>query len=50
MLNILAKQKGNKVRMIAVVIILVALVVIGAVVLMKSQEYAAGVDFYQSLR
>lgn len=46
----MAKQKGNKARIIAVVIILVALVVIGAVVLMKSQEYAAGVDFYESLR
>ena len=46
----MAKQKGNRARMIAVIVIIVALLAIGAIVLLKSREYAAGVDFYGSLR
>ena len=40
----------SKGRKMAIVIIALALVAVAAVVLWKTQEYQAGVDFYSGLR
>ena len=40
----------SKGRKIAIAVVLLALVAVAAVVLLKTQEYKAGVDFYNGLR
>lgn len=41
---------SKKVRWLAVAAIAVVLIAVVAIVLLKQQEYAAGVDFYGTLR
>ncbi len=46
----LKEAQMSKGRKIAIALVLVALVAVAAVVLLKTNEYSAGVDYYSGLR